>query len=382
MAPQAAVSVGAATGKVRVMFVIYGLAVAGPELRILHFARNFPDDADIHVCVTGTDMALLEEFRSTRANLFIVPIARPYLEWRQIAKILAYIRDYDIAVVNTFDLKTLLVGVAAKLRYGSRVKLIHHLISMWEDVRPFHRAVIWEMVRLADRVVCNGNAVRENLIGARQLTAPVSVIPNGVDCEYFRPSSAMRASTRQGLGFAESDFVLGTVANVRPVKNYPFLLRTMARIAGTHPHVRLLSVGGGPQLEEMKALARSLGVADRVQFTGLVKDVRPYLAAMDAFALCSSVEGNPNVVLQAMAMGVPVISTSVGEVPYLIEHDVSGLLFAPGDESAFVANVGRLAGNDRYRQTLAEVAWRRARTYSLPQMIAGYAALMHEATAA
>jgi glycosyltransferase involved in cell wall biosynthesis len=383
MGTRASVRVDAAPGGVRVMFVIYGLAVAGPELRILHFARNFPENADIHVCVIGDDLALLDEFRRTRAKLLIVPMERPYLEWRRLATVLAYIRDHEIAVVNTFNLKTLLVGAVAKLRFGSRIKLIHHVISMWEDVRLFHRAAIWAMVRLVDRVVCNGQAVKERVIGARQLAAPVSVIPNGVDCEHFKPSPALRASTRDRLGFAGGDFVLGTVANVRPVKNYPFLLHAMKRIAASHPHVRLLCVGGGAQLEDMKALARSLGLADSVQFTGLVKDVRPFLAAMDAFVLCSSMEGNPNVVLQAMAMAVPVISTSVGEVPHLIQHGVSGLLFAPGDEAAFVASVGRLAGDDRYRQALAESAWGRAKwTYSLPQMIAGYAALMHDATAA
>ena len=80
----------------------------------------------------------------------------------------------------------------------------------------------------------------------------------------------------------------------------------MARLARARPNARLLCVGGGSQLEEMKRLADSLGLGGRVVFTGLARDIRPFVAAMDVFALCSQQEGNPNVVLQAMAITVPI----------------------------------------------------------------------------
>jgi len=163
------------------------------------------------------------------------------------------------------------------------------------------------------------------------------------------------------------------------VKNIPFLLRAMTRIAAAAPHSRLLLVGGGPQLDEMKTLARSLGLDDRVVFTGLVKDVRPMLAAMDAFALCSHQEGNPNVVLQAMAMTLPVVSVAVGEVPFVIESGQSGLLIDPIDENTFVAALTRLASDPRCCRTLGDAARRRViERFSASQMIASYAELMRD----
>jgi glycosyltransferase involved in cell wall biosynthesis len=128
----------------------------------------------------------------------------------------------------------------------------------------------------------------------------------------------------------------------------------------------------------MQALARSLGLADRVVFTGLARDVRPFMAAMDAFVLCSLQEGNPNVVLQAMAMAVPVVSVRVGEVPFVVEHGASGMLVAPGDESAFLAAIAQLSGDQRLRRALGDEARRRVkRLYSAAQMIA----LMKQAAA-
>ena len=169
----------------RVLFVIYGLAPAGPELRLLDLARWLPPMTDVHICVVGDDLTLLEEFRKTGAKVTIVPVRRPYVEWRQIDKILAYIREHEISVVNSFDLKTLLVCAAIKLRYRSRVKLVHHLISLWEDVQFHQRAALWTALRCADRILCNGYTVKERVLGTRRLQAPSSVIPNGVDCEYF-----------------------------------------------------------------------------------------------------------------------------------------------------------------------------------------------------
>jgi glycosyltransferase involved in cell wall biosynthesis len=362
------------------MFVIYGLAPAGPERRLLEFARAFPagpSPLDVHICVVGDDLTLLDEFRRTRAHVIHVPVRRAYSEWRAVRKILRYIDQHDVRVINSFNLKTLLVCVAAKLRFGSRVKLVHHLISLWEDARAYHRAILWTGMRFADHVLCNGNVVHAHLIGSSRMAMPVSVIPNGVDCRHYCPMPQRRADERARLGFGDEHVVLGAVGNVRPVKNYPFLLRVMAQLAETMPQVRLLCVGGGSQLEEMKQLAHSLGLSNRAVFTGVATDIRPFVAAMDVFTLCSRHEGNPNAVLQAMAMALPVVSVRVGEVPFVVEDGVSGLLVTPGDEQAFLSAVTELAVDPRRRRAIGDAARRRvSEHYSATQMIAGYAALM------
>ncbi len=370
-----------ASAPVRVMFVIYGLARAGPELRILELARRFSQPTAVHVCVIGDDLTLLDEFRQTAAKVVVIPVRRAYLEWRQLRKIVSYVGEHDIRVVNSFNLKTLLVALAIKARYGRRVTLVHHMISLWDDLRSHQRRILWAALRWVDRIVCNGYVVRDEVIGGRKVGAIVSVIPNGVDCQHFQPTPEMRTTARRQLGLTDDQFVLGTISNIRPVKNYPFLLRTMARVAARYPHVRLLCVGGGPQLEETKRLAESLGVGDKVLFTGVAADVRPFLAAMDTFVLCSHKEGNPNVVLQAMAMGVPVISATIGEVPHLIQNGVSGLLFAPGDEPAFLAAIARMAGDERLRGSVGAAGRRQVNAnYSSPQMVGGYEALMRAAS--
>ena len=370
-----------AEARTSVLFIIHGLGRAGPELRLLDFAQRFPESTDVHVCSIGESRALLEEFKKTRASVSVVPIRRAYADWREVARVTRSIRERDIVVVNSFGLKTLLVCLAAKLRYGRRIRAVHHVVSLWEELRWYQRAFMRHAMERMDVIVCNGQALKDVIIGTRAVAPRVAVIPNGVDCEQFRATPALRRAERARQGYGPEHFVLGTVGNVRPVKNYPFLLRAMRRIHAVYPHARLLCVGGG-QVDDMQRMAESLGLGDVVRFTGLAADVRPYLAAMDAFALCSLKEGSPNAVLQAMAMSLPTIASSVGEIPYLLDHGAAGLLIDPTDEDGLVAGVSRFLEDAAYRRAVAEAGRRRAEgTYSIERMISAYHGLFDELAA-
>jgi glycosyltransferase involved in cell wall biosynthesis len=366
----------------KVLFIICGLAPAGIELRLLEFARHFPATTEVHVCVIGDDLTLLTQLRKSGAKVVIIPIRRPYAEWGQVRKVIAYIREHDIAIINSFDLKTLLVALAAKLRFRKRAQLVHHLVSLWDGLRDYHKRFLWRALHYTDLVICNGYAVKEHLIGSRTLRPRVVVVPNGVDCYFFRPSLEVRLAERARQGYAPDHFVLGTVANVRSVKNYPLLLHTMQRLAATYPHVRLVCVGGGPQLAEMQGLALQLGLRDRVVFTGQVIDVRPWVATFDAFALCSFQEGCPNALMQAMAMGVASMSSNVGEVPHLTDRGKCGLLFEPTDVATFYAALSRLIDDEAYRAHLASAGRKRMEEhYSNAKMIDSYVTLFEAASA-
>lgn len=368
--------------RTRVLFIIYGLAPAGPELRLLEFARHFPATTEVHICVIGDDLTLLEEFRKTGVKVAIIPVRRPYTEWRQVRKVLAYIREHEIDVVNSFDLKTLLVALAATLRFRRRIQLVHHLISLWDGLRDHQKTFLWRALRYTDLVICNGYAVKAGLIGTRKLRPRVVVVPNGVDCDHFRPLPEIRVVERARLGFSRDTFVLGTVANVRPVKNYPLLLHTMRRVAESYPHVRLVCVGGGPQLAEMQGLAQQLGLRDKVIFTGQAKDIRPPVATFDAFALCSFKEGSPNALMQAMAMAVACVSSNVGEVPHLTDQGKCALLFEPMDGDTFFAAIARLVDDAAFRTALASAGRERMEAhYSHAQMIDSYVRLFVDAAA-
>lgn len=197
------------------------------------------------------------------------------------------------------------------------------------------------------------------------------VIPNGIDTRRFAPNAAARARARAELGIPEEAWVVGTVGRLSPEKNQGLLIDAMAPMLDPRRH--LVIVGDGPERQQLQERAQATLRSELVHFTGARNDPEAWLAAFDAFALTSDSEGLPLVLLEAMAVGLPVVATAVGGIPDVVEHDVTGYLVAPGDRTALTAELVRLAT----RPPRARVAANTARLMVLERnstdhMVEGY----------
>jgi glycosyltransferase involved in cell wall biosynthesis len=173
----------------------------------------------------------------------------------------------------------------------------------------------------------------------------VYVVYNGVDAERF----AVPRREHEGLR-------IGTIGRIEAQKNLGLFLRAAREIAAANPTATFEIAGAGSLLDVMSAEARALGVAERVSFVGPVADVPGFLAGLDQFWLTSDWEGTPNVLLEAMAAGVPVIATAVGGTPEIIEAERTGLLVPSGDVTALVAAASRLMLDRRLAGAMGERA--------------------------
>ncbi len=359
---------------IKLLFVIYGLDLAGPELRLLEFARRFPPSVEMHVAVIGENMTMRAEFERAGARIIQLPMKRAYLAWPQLYRLSAYMRRHQLRIVSAFDLKTLIVAHAMRLLVPD-VRIVHHLISLWDDIHGRTRQLFSWLVRGADQLICNGYAVRDVLLPEIGATCPVAVIPNGVDTDRYQPSAASRARIRDRLGIGPDDFVVGTVSNIRPVKNVEGLIRAFGAMSAA-PRCWLVCVGGGGGLAAAKQVAQELPSAHRVIFTGPIADPAPYFAAFDIFSLPSLSEGNPNVVVQAMSSGVPVIASAVGEIPYLLDHGQCGMTVTPGDDDALSCALSLAESDPSRRHAWSVAASQSARhRYAMQTMITAYADL-------
>ncbi|MGI9079648.1 MAG: glycosyltransferase [Acidimicrobiales bacterium] len=157
------------------------------------------------------------------------------------------------------------------------------------------------------------------------------VVPNGVDASAFTPPSpARRAQIREALGVVGDQFLWLAAGRLEAQKDYPTLLRAFAGMAGAGGDPVLRIAGQGPLRTEIEALAAQLGVASRTQLLGLRTDVADLLAAADAVVLSSAFEGLPNIVLEAMAAGRPVVASRVGGVGELVVEGITGTTVSPG----------------------------------------------------
>lgn len=183
----------------------------------------------------------------------------------------------------------------------------------------------------------------------------------------------METKRRLILARMKKYVTIGTIANFRKEKNYPFLIKTFSILNQKHPNLRLICVGGGTLLQEMKHLAELLEVESQIIFTGYTDDIISYLRLMDLFVLCSERESFPNVLLQAMSMEVPVLSTNVGGCLEIVKHGKNGMTYPSNDVGAFVSTLEIMIQN---RSFASELAANGRKTildhFSLKRMISDY----------
>jgi len=191
----------------------------------------------------------------------------------------------------------------------------------------------------------------------------VRLLPNGIDVGRFA-----NASPRKGV----HPVVIGTVAALRPEKNIGRLIRAVARLRSVTP-ARLVIVGDGPERAALQALAAAEGVGAQVEFAGHRADPAPFYAGFDIFALSSDTEQMPLSVLEAMASGLPVVTTDVGDVadmldaanrPYVVARDDGALadalacLAAQGDLRTALGAANRARAKAEFAETNMIAAWR------------------------
>ena len=203
--------------------------------------------------------------------------------------------------------------------------------------------------------------------------ASVHLIPNGIRVQHYEAPAAARAQIRRALHLAADDLVFVNVARLDPSKNHALLLDALHGLVRLGRRDTLLLVGAGALRPTLEAQAARLGLQAQVRFLGLRTDIPEILAAGDVFVLSSSMEGNPLCVMEAMAAGKAVLSTTVGGVPALIEDGVTGRLVPPGDADALARVMRELAEDEPLRGRLGTAAAREAqRRFDVSAMTRSY----------
>jgi glycosyltransferase involved in cell wall biosynthesis len=199
----------------------------------------------------------------------------------------------------------------------------------------------------------------------RRLRAGVRTVVHGTAVDAARAVRAQREAVRAELGFGPDDVVVGTIANFRPQKGYPDLLAAVRIAADRVPQLRVVAVGQGPLEAEIRARHAKLGLGDRFRFLGYRDDALRVLAACDIFTLASLYEGYPVALMEALAVGLPVVATAVGGVPDAVRQGVEGLVVPPSRPDLLAAALEQLATDPELRGRMAEAALRRGLQYDI-----------------
>lgn len=300
----------------------------------------------------------------TLAALLIAPFYLP----RALLRLRSILRARRARIVHTNGLKAHLIGCALKVLSGC--SLVWHFRDLPEGgARRLFRFLAGIF---PDRIIANSRAVKRALGDVDH----ISVVYNGIAAGA--PSSAAgRESYRREFGVEGGEILVGTVGHFAPLKGQEDLVRAAARVLAAAPSARFLLVGGAiypawrDYRDRILSLISELGLSGRVACPGPKDDLQDLLAALDIFVLPSRSEGFGRGNLEAMAAGLPVVSTAVGGVPEVVADGETGFLVPPRDPDALASAILQLVRDDGLRKRMGAAGRARAALFSVEKMVEG-----------
>lgn len=229
-------------------------------------------------------------------------------------------------------------------------------IALTPGLRGLLRRTLYAVLLRRSRAtfIACAEAVKTTMVKQLRLSSTrVHVIHNGVSSSWFSPEPV---AARQ-----RTPIIIGCAGRLQPMKGHELLLRAIRELTNRSLRARLLIAGGGSSLDAHRQLAAELGLADRVEFLGRVREMKAFYDQLDIYALPSFTEGLPISMLEAMSRSLPVVATRVGGIPEVVRDGEDGILVAPGDEKALTEALASLVSDVALRERMGHSAWQRAK---------------------
>jgi glycosyltransferase involved in cell wall biosynthesis len=246
-------------------------------------------------------------------------------------------------VVHAHGYKEHILTALAARKAGARVLRTFHgmpePVPFLASVRGwvYRRAERFVSRRMTDTVIVVSKDMERQFQG-RTGRAKLVQIYNGIEVDRL-PKEFDRPGLLRDLGVSDDSKLIGAVGRLVPVKGLNYLLDAAAVLAPEHPEIHSLIVGDGPLRQDLEQQARDLGIEDRVHFLGHRDDATRIIGCLDVLAMPSLHEGIPMTLLEAQALGVPVVASGVGGIREVVTHDINGRLMQPGDAADIAKNL-------------------------------------------
>jgi glycosyltransferase involved in cell wall biosynthesis len=364
-----------AGARMRVLYVVDKLHRAGTQVHLQRLVGGLDRAAfDPRVCCLMAGGPIAESLHASGVPVEVLGLPNIYgpAAARGLVRLARSCRRERVDLVHAY-----LVSANIYATVAARLARVPAVVTARRDTgfsRNWRLRAVeeWVINPLVDRVTAVSPAAAAAARRERGLGhGKVVTIPNGLDLAEWDTARHPRADARREWRLAPDETAVAAVGSLSPVKGHVDLLQAAARVLATRPRVRFFVVGDGPLRAELTALAASLGIAERVVFTGVRDDVARLLSMADVVVLPSHTEGMSNALLEAMAMARAVVATAAGGNVDVLEDGLSGLLVPPRDPATLAAALQRLVDRPYERHALGACARRRIEErYSLPVMLA------------
>ena len=370
--------------RITVLYAITDLARDGAQRQLLELVRGLDKERFRPIVLSLRGGGAMEaEFQEVPGLEFISLQRKGKYDLLCLFRIIGIIHRMKVDVVQPFLTPATFFGLLPALLCRVPVKIVterlgphrtgaglgYHLYLKAEDV----------LSRFADWVIPNSEAGRKYLIQRGINPARIRVIYNGINLSRLSANKEGVEQVKQKLGVPLEGKVVGVMARLFPQKDHVTFLRAAAIINQTMPDTRFALVGDGPLRSYLENLSQELGLGSKTVFFGEQQDVGTYLSTFDVAVLTSEAEGCSNSLLEAMALGKPVVATDVGGNRELVHHGETGLLVPFGNDEAVAGAILSLIRDSEAARAMGRRARENvASQFSLEKMVQEYQSLYEE----
>jgi sugar transferase (PEP-CTERM/EpsH1 system associated) len=369
-----------------VLHVIHHLVIGGMENGLVNLINCMPASRFRHAIACIEDFSDFHK-RLSRSDVEIVALHRSAIGvWRLRKELFDLCRRLRPTIVHSRNMSGLDAVIPA---FAARVPHYVHGEHGWDlpDLgKGSRRHVFLRRAHspLVDRYIAVSEHIKRYLTETVRIAdSRITQIVNGVDTDRFSPLGP-RPLQLLPRGFAvQESFIIGTVGRIQEIKDQETLIRAFARLVTENPSLarrgRLIMIGDGPLLLQLRDLVESLGVSRMTWLPGAVGNVPELMRTFDVFVLPSLLEGISNTILEAMASGLPVIASAVGGNPELVEEGKTGRLFPPKDVQRLIILLERYAADPEMLRAHARQARQTAiERFGLQTMVKRYQSVYEE----
>jgi len=205
-----------------------------------------------------------------------------------------------------------------------------------------------------------------------------SVVHSGINLDRFSNTSVDPAAMKRRLGIPEGNLVVGTTGRLTHIKGHRYLIEAAGKIVSSRPDTTFVFLGDGELLDELKNMASISGIEENIKFLGWRQDVAEVISTFDVFVLPSLNEGMGRVLVEAMALGKPIVASGIGGIPDLVADGKNGYLVPVGDVEVLAARIRRLLDDPEKREKMGNAGKRYAVNFSADAMVEKIDQLYHE----
>lgn len=342
----------------RVLLVIKGLGRGGAERLLVDMVAQGSGDFSYEVAyILNRYDDLVPALNAIGTSVHALGATRDFdLRWISRLRRILLQRHYDIVHFHLPYSAALGRLATLTLPARERPKTLYTEHSQWNLAAVLLRIANRATSPLDDALIVVSESGRDAL--PRSLRSRANVIVHGIDLSTSPQMRANRASIRSTvrteLGIGHDEILVLTVANLRAEKGYEVLMSAAADLLARGNMARFLSVGTGPLADALRSRHDELGLGDHFRFLGQRDDVLRIMTAADVFVLASHFEGLPVTIMEATSVGLPVVATSVGEIPRLLTHDVDALLVPPARPRELAQSLERVITDADLRNRLSD----------------------------